>query len=335
MSGLSGGPNIKNRSSDDFHPHRHMSVQDCALVELGEVLRDRSYRFTTVTPATHARFIEAASRGAQGLRDVFGWSLPFHRSVIPSRIFSLMRDAEVLRPAGEAWRSTVRFSHLNNHLLAHSAYPTTAGDAVFFGPDTYRFCNFIQAFLDAGTAPLGRAVDIGCGSGAGAILIASARAAAEVLAVDINDEALRLTRINAALAGLSNVHPQHSNLLQDVDGEFDLIVANPPYLIDADQRAYRHGGGVLGAELSLAMLDAALPRLALGGTLLLYTGVAMIDGEDPFLREVQKRVHGARMHAHYRELDPDVFGEEIGHGAYAHADRIAAVGLQVTRNARA
>jgi release factor glutamine methyltransferase len=37
-----------------------------------------------------------------------------------------------------------RFSTLNNLLLAHSPYPTTDADAVFFGPDTYRFCKLIS-----------------------------------------------------------------------------------------------------------------------------------------------------------------------------------------------
>jgi len=164
-------------------------------------------------------------------------------------------------------------------------------------------------------------------------VVALARPQAEVLAVDINPEALRLTRINAALAGADNLRTQHSDLLSAVNGEFDLILANPPYLIDADQRAYRHGGGPLGAGLSLAILDAALQRLAPGGTLLLYTGVAMLDNQDPFLAEVRRRLQGGAFSWTYREVDPDVFGEELLGGAYIKCDRIAAVVLEVTRPA--
>jgi release factor glutamine methyltransferase len=47
-----------------------------------------------------------------------------------------------------------RFSTLNNLLLAHSPYPTTDADAVFFGPDTYRFCKLISDTIK-------KAVDIG------------------------------------------------------------------------------------------------------------------------------------------------------------------------------
>jgi hypothetical protein len=44
--------------------------------------------------------------------------------------------------------------------------------------------------------------------------------------------ALRLTAINAALAEVANVEVQASDVLQGTDGDFDLIVANPPYMAD-------------------------------------------------------------------------------------------------------
>jgi hypothetical protein len=44
-----------------------------------------------------------------------------------------------------------------------------------------------------------------------------------------NDDALRLTALNAALANAAGVTPLNSNLLAGADGQFDLIVANPPY----------------------------------------------------------------------------------------------------------
>ena len=163
-------------------------------------------------------------------------------------------------------------------------FPPTPPTAVFFGPDTYRFAQLIHAHLQQNFAPIHRAVDIGCGAGVGAILIGRARREAQVLALDINPAALRLTTINAALAEVANVEARASDLLQGVDGEFDLIVANPPYMADPAARAYRHGGGTLGAGLSLRIVEQALNRLTPGGSLLLYTGVAMVDGHDPFPR---------------------------------------------------
>jgi methylase of polypeptide subunit release factors len=244
-----------------------------------------------------------------------------------------MRLAGVVIHHGEGWRSLVRLSSLDGHLFVHSAYPTLDADAVFFGPDTYRFANAIRSHFSFGWRTVERAVDIGCGAGPGAVLCALARPAARVLAVDINDAALRFTRINAALAGAANVEPCHSNLLTDVQGVFDLMVANPPYLVDPAERAYRHGGGPLGAGLSLAIVDTALERLVHGGTLLLYTGAAIVDGLDAFRAAVEARLRHQDVTWSYREMDPDVFGEELLSGAYAHADRIAAVVLTLTKSA--
>ncbi|PKL94735.1 MAG: SAM-dependent methyltransferase [Gammaproteobacteria bacterium HGW-Gammaproteobacteria-9] len=276
------------------------NAQDRALLHLGQALRDRGYHFITPTPLTHERVNQRPENAlADDLPGVFGWSRPFQHELLPPPLFSLMDQADVLEPYGSRWRSKVRLSSLDGQLFLHSAFPTEA-------------------------------------TGAGAILTALARPQAEVLAVDINPEALRLTRINAALAGADNLRAERSDLLSNAQGEFDLVLANPPYLVDADQRAYRHGGGPLGAGLSLAILDAALGRLAPGGTLLLYTGVAMIDNQDPFLAEVRQRLERTDLQwgyreIDYREIDPDVFGEELLGGAYTQCDRIAAVVLEVTR----
>jgi methylase of polypeptide subunit release factors len=307
--------------------------QDQALLELACVLREAGYSFTTTTPATHQRVnSRKGNEWGCSLHDVFGWSRPFRAEVLPPPVFELMQRADVLAPHDDAWRSLVRLSSLEGHLFWHSAYPTLDADSVFFGPDTYRYASAIRNYFAVSTGVVPRAVDIGCGAGPGAILVAAAQPEAQVSAVDINDKALRFTRINAALNNVANVQPQPSNLLRDVEGDFDLIVANPPYLVDPSERAYRHGGGPLGAGLSLAIVDVALQRLAPGGTLLLYTGAAIVENRDPFHDEVEKRLAHADAAWNYREVDPDVFGEELESGVYAHCDRIAATVLTVVRN---
>jgi Methyltransferase small domain len=238
---------------------------DAALVRLGAMLRDQGYSFTTVTPATHARVNgRPGNARARGLRDVLGWSRPFAPGVLPEQVAELMDRAGVLAGEGDDRRSVVRFSSYDDELFVHSAFPTSAPDAVFFGPDTYRMADAAIAHVaHAGRRdrPITRVVDIGCGTGAGAIAVAKRLPDAEVLAVDINDTALRFARVNSALAGTRGVRPCHSNLLGDVDGSFDLIISNPPFMIDPAGRAYRDGGGRHGHELSLAIVDAAAARL--------------------------------------------------------------------------
>lgn len=66
-------------------------------------------------------------------------------------------------------------------------------------------------------------------------------------------------------------------------------------------------------------------RLAPGGTLLLYTGAAIVNGTAPFKMAAIAHVGKSGTSWTYEELDPDLFGEESGGGAYTATDRIAAV----------
>ena len=85
-------------------------------------------------------------------------------------------------------------------LFLHSAYPTDASDAVFLGPDSYRFARFLLAELAA--EPADWLVDIGAGAGVGAISRRARAAWRRLLLTDINPLALRLARINARHAGV-------------------------------------------------------------------------------------------------------------------------------------
>ncbi|MDD2113965.1 class I SAM-dependent methyltransferase [Pseudomonas asiatica] len=306
---------------------------DQAMLQLGRRLRADGYRFTCVTPATHARVNARPEAGqARTVRDVFGWNRPFRSSLVSADELDQMRQAQVLEEHGDLLISRVRWSTLDDLLLVHSAYPTQQSDAVFFGPDSYRFAQVIQDHLQRTPKRVEHAVDIGCGTGVGALLIARAAPHAQVSAVDINPLALRYTAINAALAGVSNVSVEPSDLLGGITGLFDLIVANPPYMLDASERTYRHGGGSLGAQLSLRIVEQACERLGSGGSLLLYTGVAIVEGRDALLEAIRLRLAGPEWSWVYREIDPDVFGEQLNEPGYEQVERIAAVVLTVTRN---
>lgn len=303
-----------------------------ALERLARMVRDTGYRFVTVTPATIERVnSRPGNEWAKDLRGIFGWNRRFRPELLPKVIFDEMRAAHIAVPDGDGWKSAARLSTLGEWIFIHSAYPTIDNQSVFFGPDTYRYAGLISSHLESNPAPIRRAVDIGSGAGPGAILIASSRPDALVDAVDINPLALGLTAINARLAKVDNIRVKESDLLAGVDGSFDLIVANPPYLLDEEERAYRHGGAPLGAGLSIAIVEAALERLNRGGTLLLYTGVAMVDGRDPFFEAITPQLDRPDISWDYREIDPDVFGEELAEEAYAQTERIAAIGLRATR----
>lgn len=307
-----------------------------SLAQVGAWLHDAGYRFVTGTPATHARVVGRRSAlPAATLRDVFGWSVPFEQSILPARIFSLLEQSDCIEDLGGRWRSKVRYSTLGNCLYMHSAYPTADADAVFFGPDTYRFATLIQQTM--AKSPANRTdciVDVGCGGGAGGIVaIKSLKTpSARVILTDINPSALKFARVNVALAGIDRVSYCEGDLFDPVDQPIDLIVANPPYLLDSQARLYRHGGGELGSDLSTRIVREGLPRLAADGTLILYTGAPVVDGEDTFWRSVEAVTTDPGLRCEYFELDPDVFGEELEFPAYSRVERIAAVALVIRRS---
>jgi SAM-dependent methyltransferase len=304
-----------------------MDAPSIALLELGRTLARDGYHFITPTPETHRRVLARRSQ-AQDLRDVFGWSRPFARELLSAPVFALLEQAHALAVHDGLYTAGVRFSSLGDSLFVHSAYPTTQPDSVFFGPDTYRFCSWLQR-----AAPAARTVvDIGCGSGAGGLTAARSSGAERLVLVDINPAALRYAAINAQLAGRhAGSEIFASDVLAKVDGELDLIVANPPYMRDDGARVYRDGGGQFGEALSVRIVRESLHRLAPGGTLLLYTGVAIVDGVDMFAAQIAELL---RPFTHdYVELDPDVFGEELDRPGYGQVERIAAVGLTVTKAA--
>jgi len=273
-----------------------------ALVEVGRWLARSGYRFVVPTPETYRR-VNARPHATCDLRGAFGWSRPFSPALLPREILAALRDADVVHAEGELLRLAIRFASLGDQLFVCSAHPTDDRHAVFFGPDTYRFCAALARCVDrAGTV-----VDIGCGTGAGGMSIACDR----LVLADNNPRALDYARINAALAG-REVELVESDLFARVP-PCDLAIANPPYIAE-DGKLYSDGGK-LGTEVALRIVEQARGRAK---RLVMYTGAPIVDGRD-VLREALD------LDVRYEELDPDVFGEELERPAYAQVERIAAV----------
>ncbi len=289
------------------------------------------YRFVTVTPETHKRVVVRPDKAeARDLRDVFGWSLPFDETMLPDDLVSAMREGDLIERSGARWKSRVRASTVAGRLFLHSPFPTDAPDSVFLGPDSVRFADFITREL-AGTPSACRLVDIGAGAGVGGIVAAALVPGAAIELTDVNDKALGLARVNAAHAGVA-ARIYRSDGLASVAPGFDLAMANPPFVIDADGPAYRAGGGMRGAGLSLDWALAAAAALAPGGRLLLYTGSAIVAGRDALREALDQKLPVLGCTLAYREIDPDIFGEELDKPAYCDVERIAAIGAVIARD---
>ena len=117
-----------------------------------------------------------------------------------------------------------------------------------------------------------RVLDVGTGSGCIAVTLAlEIPEALEILAADKSEEALKVARKNAEKLGAKEVRFVRSDLLKNIDGDFDIIVANLPYVdrewewLDLDSLA-REPAEALFAEDGGCALVFELIRQAKGRT---------------------------------------------------------------------
>lgn len=141
-----------------------------------------------------------------------------------------------------------------------------------------------------------RMLDVGTGSGVIALSLAARFPQAELHAVDLSEQALTLARDNSARLGIGErIRFAQGHLLDAVEGSFDLIVANLPYIpsSEAGQLApeLRHDpavalyGGIAGDELIRELIVAAPVYLICDGTLALEIGHDQSEGLSVFLVE--------------------------------------------------
>ncbi|WP_293678628.1 methyltransferase [uncultured Phenylobacterium sp.] len=218
-------------------------------------------------------------------------------------------------------------SSLAEDLFLHSAYPPNDPNAVFFGPDTYRFARFLRQVV--GGAAIRTSVDVGTGTAAGANTLARACAPERVIATDVNATALHLARANLAAAGI-DAELRCSRDLDALGEPVDLIVANPPFIAGTGDRVYRDGGGLHDTRRSLDWALAGADRLAPGGRFLLYTGSAIVAGRDRLREALEGTLERRRFTLAYEEIDPDIFGEQLCEEAYRDVERIATIGAVIT-----
>ncbi|MSO29484.1 MAG: peptide chain release factor N(5)-glutamine methyltransferase [Acidobacteria bacterium] len=133
-----------------------------------------------------------------------------------------------------------------------------------------------------------RIADIGTGSGCVAVSLAHELPRCRIVATDLSTSALTVARQNAARHGVAErVDFVHTSYLEGVDGAFDLITANPPYVKDGDKpalaRAVRHEpdvalfGGGDGLRDIGGVLNAAIRSLTPGGWFVMEFGYGQED----------------------------------------------------------
>jgi release factor glutamine methyltransferase len=152
-------------------------------------------------------------------------------------------------------------------------------------PETEQLVELVESRIEN---PKSKIVDVGTGSGVIALSLAKKFPEAQIFAVDVSEDALALTRENAIRLGLSGrVQLRKSNLLENLNVRFDLIVANLPYIATQDRdtlsREVLHDpevalfAGTRGDELVRELIDQAPGRLRPAGLLALEIGLGQSE----------------------------------------------------------
>jgi len=165
--------------------------------------------------------------------------------------------------------------------------------------------------------PKSKIADVGTGSGVIALSLAAKFPDAKVTAVDLSDDALALARQNAErLDLLDRVEFIRSDLLTYVTDVYEVIVANLPYVAEADRgtlsREVLHDpgialfGGERGDEIVRKLIEAAPSHLAPGGLLALELGLGQGDALAALMAE--KKYHDIKLERDYAGVIRFLFG---------------------------
>jgi release factor glutamine methyltransferase len=147
-------------------------------------------------------------------------------------------------------------------------------------PETEELVELLQFAM---RNPQSAMLDVGTGSGVIALSLARKFPGAKIFATDISEDALLLARENAARLQIDQVEFRNCDLLENVDGKFDLIVANLPYISrnDRDQLAAEVlrdpevavFAGEKGDEMIRQLIETAPAHLNAGSLLALEIGL--------------------------------------------------------------
>lgn len=152
---------------------------------------------------------------------------------------------------------------------------------------------------NAGTTP--SVVDLCCGAGGVALSIDTEVTSSRVVAVDLSEEAIALTRRNNNEFGTGTMRivsgdVMDHTLLVDLEGSVDIVVSNPPYIPpdavpnepevrDHDPFLALYGGGADGMKTPAAVIAAARRLLAPGG----FFAMEHSDTQGRAVRELLRR----------------------------------------------
>jgi carbamoyltransferase len=215
-------------------------------------------------------------------------------ALIGRELYGRLIALEILIATDGEVRSRLQGSAVGGRILFHDHFEIREDDKpthVFLGRCSTRLARHVEPLMSA--AGIDRACDLCTGSGVQALL--HARGAREVVGGDVNP------RANAAANGVDNARFVQSDVWQKIDGRFDLVTANTPFLLLPEgSRALSGYGGKLGMEIASRIFAGLDERLTERGRAVLVASSAIRDSRDLLCDELAERFGhlGYEIHLH-------------------------------------
>jgi release factor glutamine methyltransferase len=199
----------------------------------------------------------------------------------------LMPLREMLKRRGEG----VPLQHVLGVVSFHHRDFKSDARALIPRPETEELAEWILSM------PMGdelKVLDMGCGSGVLGLTLAAERPSWHVALADVSEDALALAKENVEALGIGNARLLRSDLFSSIEGEFDGIVANLPYVPESERaslsREVMHDpalalfGGADGLDIIRRFIPEAFRRLKPDGWLVLEIGHDQASQVEEILR---------------------------------------------------
>lgn len=202
--------------------------------------------------------------------------------IAPGRL-TLVLPEPLAAPAADAYEAAIArrlarvpVSHITGMRAFYGRDFAVSADVLDPRPETE---TLIEAAL---AAPFGTVLDLGTGSGCILLTLLAERPGATGLGTDRSAAALDVARENAARLSVSTARFERADWFEGIDGRFDLIVSNPPYIAASEmgalapELAHEPRGALTdegdGLSAYRAIAAGAADRLAPDGRLLVEIG---------------------------------------------------------------
>lgn len=174
------------------------------------------------------------------------------------------------------WASRVDLFEVEGlYLATDHRYMMLPEDQIQESPIMYIGIDSLGLVNTAPQSPVSRVLDLCCGSGVQGLV--ASRYAREVVGIDINPRAIRFSRFNAQLNGITNIQFRLGNLYEPATGYFNVILANPPFVPSPKQDLRFRDGGATGEEILARIMTESADHLTPDGSLFIVSDLVNVQ----------------------------------------------------------